>query len=162
MGRIAQGGEAGFTLLEMVVVVAVIATLSISATFAVSTRDHAEADVTRFAAAYVRLRDRAILGQSAQGIVIVPEGWQTLAPAPPDAEVEGWQAVGIVQKFRGEVRFEGADGPIFPREVPRAPEPDLLFLPDGQVTPFEVTFIANEQLNRCRSTGFAGLDCEGI
>ena len=74
MGRITQGGTAGFTLLEMVVVVAVIATLSISATFAVSTRDSAEADVTRFAAAYARLRDRAILGQSAQGIVIVPEG----------------------------------------------------------------------------------------
>lgn len=162
MGRIAPGGEAGFTLLEMVVVVAVIATLSISATFAVSTRDSAEADVTRFAAAYVRLRDRAILGQSAQGIAIVPEGWQTLAPAPPGAEAEGWQAIGTVQKFRGEVRFEGADGPFFPRELSLEPVPDLLFLPDGQVTPFEVTFIANERLSRCRSTGFAGLDCEGI
>ncbi|WP_417726342.1 GspH/FimT family pseudopilin [Roseovarius sp.] len=161
MGRItASFDDDGFSLLEMVVVVAVIAVLSVTATFSITDRSRGEGDVIRFAAAYDRLRDAAILGAAPQGMFLVPEGWQVLLPPAPGAPEDGWQPIGREQKFRGEARFEGPDGPILPRELPRAPRPDITFLPDGQVTPFEVTFIGNETLSRCRSAGLLGLDCE--
>jgi prepilin-type N-terminal cleavage/methylation domain-containing protein len=161
MERIGPASEHGFTLLEMVIVVAVIAVLSITATFSVTQRNSGDSDVLRFGAAYDRLRDAAILGHSARGVALLPGGWQVLLPAPPGAEVEGWQTNGRTQKFRGEVRFEGARGPIFPKELDREPAPDLVFLPDGQVTRFEVSFIGNGTVMRCTSAGFSGLICEG-
>ncbi|EAQ25958.1 GspH/FimT family pseudopilin [Roseovarius sp. 217] len=162
MGRITtSSGDDGFTLLEMVVVVAVMAVLSVTATFSITDRSRGEGDVIRFAAAYDRLRDAAILGAAPQGLILVPDGWQILRPPAPNAPEDGWQPVGRAQKFRGEARFEGPNGAILPREVPRAPKPDITFLPDGQVSPFEVTFIGNESLSRCRSAGVLGLDCEG-
>lgn len=160
MGRITTQPDSGFTLLEMVVVVAVIAVLSVTATFSITDRSRGEGDVIRFAAAYDRLRDAAILGAAPQGIILVPGGWQVLVPPAPGAAEDGWQPLGKEQKFRGEARFEGPDGAILPRELPRAPSPDITFLPDGQVSPFEATFIGNETLSRCRSAGLLGLDCD--
>lgn len=160
MGRITTDPEAGFTLLEMVVVVAVIAVLSVTATFSITDRSRGEGDVIRFAAAYDRLRDAAILSATPQGIILVPGGWQVLVPPAPGAAENGWQLLGREQKFRGEARFEGPDGALLPRELPRAPRPDITFLPDGQVSRFEVIFIGNDTLNRCRSAGLLGLECE--
>ncbi len=162
MERIGSASEHGFTLLEMVIVVAVIAVLSVTATFSVTQRNSGDSDVLRFGAAYDRLRDAAILGHAARGVALLPEGWQVLLPALPGAEAEGWQPNGRAQKFRGEVRFEGRNGPILPKDLAREPLPDLVFLPDGQVTRFEVSFIGNGTLTRCASAGFAGLKCEGI
>ena len=162
MERIGPASEHGFTLLEMVIVVAVIAVMSVTATFSVTQRNSGDSDVLRFGAAYDRLRDAAILGHSARGVALLPDGWQVLSPALPGAEAEGWKPNGRAQKFRGEVRFESANGPIFPNEPDSKPAPDLVFLSDGQVTRFEVSFIGNDTLTRCTSGGFAGLICEGI
>lgn len=162
MGRMTTSADPGFTLLEMVVVVAVIAILSITATFAATTRRAEDGDRARFTAAYDRLRDAAILGRSPQALAIVPEGWQILLPAFSENGGTVWQPSGKPQIFSAEVRFEGASGAIEPRDLSRAPTPDLIFLPDGQVTPFEVAFIGNGTLTRCRSAGFAGLICEGL
>lgn len=161
MGRVTPSADAGFTLLEMVVVVAVIAILSVTATFAVTTRRAGDGDRARFAATYDRLRDAAILGQRPQALALVPAGWQNLSPAGTADGLVLWQASGKVQKFNAEARFEGADGAIVPRDPAPAPVPDLVFLPDGQVTPFAVSFIGNGTVTRCRSAGLSGLICEG-
>jgi len=162
MGRIAPAPEHGFSLLEMVVVVAVIAVLSVTATFAVTDRDQGEADLARFVATYDRQRDAAILGGAPRGLALVPGGWHTLVPPPPDARGDGWQPIGRVQKLRGEARFEKDGKTLAPTALSRAPQPDITFLPDGQVSPFTVTFIANDALNRCRSNDLTGLDCEKL
>jgi prepilin-type N-terminal cleavage/methylation domain-containing protein len=160
MERMTTSADPGFTLLETVVVVAVIAILSITATFAATTRRAGEGDRARFAATYDRLRDAAILGRSPQALAIVPEGWQILLPERAESGATVWARSGNPQKFIAEARFEGESGAIVPHDLSLAPEPDLIFLPDGQVTPFEVAFIGNGTLTRCRSTGFAGLVCE--
>lgn len=161
MERMTTSADPGFTLLETVVVVAVIAILSITATFAVTTRKAGEGDRARFAATYDSLRDAAILGRSPQALALLPNGWQILLPERAENGGTVWQQSGKPQKFSAEARFEGEDGAIVPHDLSRAPEPDLIFLPDGQVTPFEVAFIGNGTLTRCRSAGFAGLICEG-
>lgn len=160
MERMTTSADPGFSLLEMVVVVAVIAILSITATFAATTRRAEDGDRARFAAAYDRLRDAAILGRSPQALVLVPEGWQILLPERAESGGTVWQLSGKPQKFNAEARFEGEGGAIVPHDLSRAPAPDLIFLPDGQVTPFEVAFIGNGTVTRCRSAGFAGLVCE--
>jgi len=157
MGELSKQPDRGFSLLEMVVVVAVIATLTVGASLSIGARN-GTADAPRLAEAYEALRDAALLGQEARGLRLLPGGWQVLLPG--EGPEPGWRVSGAVQKLRAEARFEGADGPILPTPPDtRAPQPDIVFLPDGEVTPFEVVFVTDETVTTCRSRGLAGLDC---
>ncbi|MGX0903240.1 prepilin-type N-terminal cleavage/methylation domain-containing protein [Roseovarius sp. MBR-79] len=155
MGRVRHGGAAGFSLLEMVVVVAVMATLTLAATLSVGRRS-GPSDAAHFAEAYGALMDAALLGQEARGLRVMSGGWQVLRPVAPG---QGWQSSGPVQKFRDAVVFEGTDGPILARERPDPPVPDLVFLPDGKLTPVTVRFTTGGVVTLCRAVPLAGLDC---
>jgi|SRR6056297_1670891 len=157
MGELKTHPDRGFSLLEMVVVVAVIATISVGASLSVGARGGV-GDAPRLSSAYDALRDAALLGQAARALRLVPGGWQVLLPG--DGPEPGWRVSGAVQEFRAEARFEGADGPILPAPPDiRPPQPDIVFLPDGGVTPFEAVFVTDESVTVCRSLGLAGLDC---
>lgn len=160
MGRLSARRDHGFSLLEMVVVVAVIATLSVGASLSIRPRG-GTADVPRLVSAYDALRDTAVLGQMPRGLRLVPGGWQVLVPVEGEQEgaEEGWQPSGKPVKFRSEVRFEGVGGPILPAPEGRAPRPDIVFLPDGKVTPFEAVFVTDATITACRAQGLAGLEC---
>lgn len=148
--------ERGFSLLEMVIVVAILATLAVGASLTIAPRGGA-GDVRSFAAAYAALRDAAVLEQGARGLRLVPGGWQVLVPDP--ASGTGWQGQGAVQRLRGELRVEGRDGAIPPRPAEDPPVPDLVFLADGEVTLFTAVFIGSGRITTCRSGGLAGLVC---
>lgn len=149
----AHPNSAGFSLLEMVVVVAVLAVLSVSVSFAVGRGTSAPgADATRFAALHTRLREAAVLGRHVQALAIGQTGWQVMT-----REGTAWVSAGRPGQFRSAARFEGTTGPLGGPKISAAP--DLFFLPDAQVTPFSVTFIAPGVITRCATNGWAALDC---
>ena len=158
MGRGIRHSDQGFSLIEMVIVVAVIAVMSITAVFSAGRRGvSGQSDVARFSAAYERLREAAILSHQPRAMSLNIDGWQVLKPS--DRPEAPWVPVGTAQAFRGEVRFPGKT--IALSRGGAAPAPDLVFLPDGQVTPFEVSFISAEFVTRCSGSGWEGMTCAG-
>lgn len=146
-------GSAGFSLLEVVVVVAVLAVLSVSVSFAVGRGPSAPgADAARFAALHKRLREAAVLNRHVQALAVGQSGWQVMRRAGT-----AWAATGRPGQFRSAARFEGATGPLGGVKI--SASPDLFFLPDAHVTPFSVTFIAPGVITRCTTNGWADLDC---
>ncbi len=158
MARGVRHSDQGFSLIELVIVVAVIAVLSVTAVFSVGrSGSRAQSDAARFSAAYVRLREAAILSRQSRAISLSPGQWQVLKPGEgPDAP---WVSVGAAQKFRGEVRFAGQAGVL--GQMSTGDSADLIFLPDGQVTPFDVSFISAKTVTRCTGSGWEGMTCEG-
>lgn len=150
--------DRGFSLIEMVIVVAVIAVMSITAVFSVGRSGAtSQNDARRFSEAYARLREAAILSRQSRAMFLGPDAWQVLKPeGTPDAD---WVLVGKAQKFRGEVRFQGKTGAL--GLASSEPTADLIFLPDGQVTPFEVSFISAKSVTRCTGSGWEGMTCAG-
>lgn len=153
--------DAGFSLLELVVVVAVMAILSITAVFSVGrTHEPVLNDAARFQAAYDRQRDAAIFSRSTRAMALSLEGWQGLERADTEDGETGWRPAGVVQRFKGEARFRGKNGAFDEEAWEGEPVPDLVFLPDGQVTPFEVSFISTELVTRCTGSGWTGMSCD--
>ncbi len=158
MGRGIIHSDQGFSLIEMVIVVAVIAVMSITAVLSVGRSGAtSQSDAARFSAAYARLREAAILSHQARAMFLGPGQWQVLKPS--DDGPAQWLPVGAAQQFRGEVRFQGKT--IALGQGGATPTPDLIFLPDGQVTPFEVSFIAAKSVTRCSGSGWEGMTCAG-
>jgi prepilin-type N-terminal cleavage/methylation domain-containing protein len=158
MERRVSSSDQGFSLIELVIVVAVIAILSITAVFSVGrTGTAAQSDAVRFSAAYARLRDAAILSRQSWAMSLSAQGWQVLRPG--DTADEQWVNLGAAQKFRGEVRFQGQTIALL--QAGDRPTADLIFLPDGQVTPFEVSFISAQSITRCSGSGWEGMACAG-
>jgi prepilin-type N-terminal cleavage/methylation domain-containing protein len=152
----------GFTLIELVVVVAIMSVLSISVSFSAGrSGTGAQSDAARFAALHARLYERAIMGRHSLAVSLGETGWQMLQPDPEDAQ--SWVAVGRAVEFRGEARFEFSDrnfGRNFGRKsLDELATPDLVFLSSGQSTPFEVAFIAANMTVNCISDGWTGFTC---
>ena len=158
MGHKLTPSDQGFSLIEMVIVVAVIAVMSITAVFSVGRPGApAQSDARRFSEAYARLREAAILSRQSRAMFLGPDGWQVLRPGDkPDTK---WQPVGKAQKFRGEARFQGKTGALGLGGT--AATADLIFLPDGQVTQFEASFISAKSVTRCTGSGWEGMTCAG-
>lgn len=151
-------GGGGFTLIELVVVVAIMSVLSISVSFSAGrSGTGAQSDAARFAALHARLYERAIMGRHPLAVSLSETGWQMLQPDKDEAQ--SWVTVGRSGEFRGEARFQFSDRKFGRRTRGELTTPDLVFLPNGQSTPFEVAFITARMTVDCVSDGWTGLIC---
>lgn len=154
----ATGATAGFSLLEVMIVVAVLSILSVAAGLSVGRSGPArEADADAFAASYAAGRLAAILSRHPQALALTDTGWTRLEPAPDLPG--GWRAAGGERALAGAWRA-GATGAALRSAVAQAPaQADIVFLPDGQTTPVDLRFITRTGERRCSGDGWGVLEC---
>ncbi len=141
----ATAPDDGFSLIELVVVIAVMAVLSVGAVLATGARP-GPGDAQRFQLAFEQARDLAVLSGRTRGLAVTPAGLQRALP-----DQGGWQTVGQVQRWRSRPTLTVPD-----RLDTRSRAPQLIFLPDGRSSAFALVFRGGA---RCESDGWTGLIC---
>jgi len=155
---VARAGDAGFSLIELMIVITVLSVLSVAAGFAVGRPEgRGESDAQAFAAAYETLRLQAILERHPHALALTDRGWTPLVPDL--AASRGWQVSGSERPLRGVWRTGASGAPLRPAIEDAAAQADLVFLPDGQTTPVDLRFIARAGVTRCSGDGWGGLAC---
>jgi len=141
-----QPSDAGVTLIELVVVVAVMASLVLGVTLTVGRGGgRSESDLRSFRSAYDQARSLAVHGRVQRGFLLSAKGhrmawWHS----------DGWQLSEHLQPWRGRVSYLV--------KTPRVADdrPNILFLPNGQTSAFSIQF---DHIG-CRSDGWTGLICD--
>lgn len=143
-----EGPQAGFSLLELMVSVAVLAVLAVGVGLATGRGvAGAERDADRFRRAVEQTRALAILGRETRGLSVTPRdlhlvrrdgtGWS-------DAVLHGWSSRASLLPF-GPMPLPGA--------------PDILFHPDGRSSGFTAVFSGRGATWRCASDGWSEIRC---
>lgn len=152
-----QSLDSGFTLIELIIVVTVLSILTISVGLSMSfgrvTRQASD-DAKHFQTYFQRLQSNAINRQKPEGLMISAIGWRV---AEFDSVKQVWDMDGPEIRWRGGVDFRKTSvrGYIGAFQVP-----DIIFLPDGRSTAFELRFINNETSSFCTNDGWTGVLCE--
>lgn len=144
---------AGFTLIELVVVVAMLSVLAVGAGLVASRGGNSAmaSDMQRFQRQAETMRARAVQGRQVLGLFVTDRGFQAAVDT-----VKGWEKHQTETRWRGRVAIEARA----PRRVPNSPQ--ILFLPDGRVSAFTLSFSKSSgRRSVCRSDGFAGVSCDG-
>ncbi len=130
------GIDAGFTLIELMIAVAVLALLTTTVSLSVNRpRTAMASDAVRFQALHARMREQAVLSRQILGLAVDGDGYQRLRWSEGE-----WRTVGDRGRWRGPVAVLAP----FDRSAP------LEFAPSGQATRL-----------RLRFDGGGGRVCEG-
>ena len=145
-GCAAGRSDAGFSLLEMMVVTTVIAIVSLSAVLGLRLAPGATpaAKVDEFARAVSYLQAEALFTTRAFALTFAADGWEVLEFAEAERNwarrgdghlytAGGW---GDVAEPRLEI--EGREV-VLRTALPLLPEPDVFLLPTGEATPFTLS-----------------------
>lgn len=145
--------ESGVTLIELVIVVAVMATLAVGVTLAAGRPGTgAGDDRALFRAQFDTARALAVLEGRRRGLAITPQGRQAMALGP-----QGWDALGPRQGWAGPVDFQVTERRAdLRRGAARGTAPQIELLPNGRSTAFVIRF----GTTRCHSDGWTGLRCD--
>lgn len=139
----------GFTLIELMVVIAVLSLLTLSATLGVNRPRRAESeDWARFARIHALLREQAVMGQEVLGLRLTPDGYLRLR-----RDRSGWLGDGPDATWARPVQVMepfGADSIV-------------AFLPSGQSTPVRLSFAPGATGSgletQCVSDGWGPVTC---
>ena len=136
--------DRGFSLIELMIAVAVLAILSTTVVMSVSRpQSGSQSDLVRFQKAYERVRRDAIISREVTALAIRATGYQRLVWR------DGWQDLGARVNWKGEVSVLQP----FDRDAP------IEFTPSGQVTALRIQFLENDQTTMCVSDGWEPLKC---
>ncbi|MDJ0827635.1 MAG: prepilin-type N-terminal cleavage/methylation domain-containing protein [Rhodobacter sp.] len=139
--------DAGFTLVELMIVVTVLSLLTVSVSLGVNRPRTAQAqDWSRFEALHGRMRAEAVLGRAVLGLALTAEGYSWLR-----RQGGAWAEVGDGGAWRDGVAVL----------LPFDPGGRVVFTPGGQSTPVRVRFQAGAQVVICQSDGWAPVTCAG-
>lgn len=144
--RTALPRDTGFSLVELVVVVAVLSVLAVGASLVAVARDREPPDARVFARSFERARSAAVQSRQVQGLRLTPRGITRFA-----REAGAWVATGRERRWRGNVRV----ATDLPRQGGNGP--NVLLLANGTVSGFTLNF--NDR-GRCLHDSFEGLICE--
>lgn len=139
----------GFTLIELMIVVAVLSLLTLTVTLGVNRPRTAQADDwTAFRDLHDRMREQAVTGDAVLGLSLSPDGFARL-----HRDAAGWVEDTPPSAWRGAVDIRR---PVDPRPV-------VVFLPNGRSTPVRLAFAAAGPLDGsgmvCESNGWEPLEC---
>ena len=139
--------SAGFTLIELMIVIAVLALLTTTVSLSANRpRTALATDAGRFLATHARLREQAVLSRQIMGLAVDADGYQRLR-----WNGETWQLLGKKARWRGAVA-------VLRPANRRAP---LEFAPSGQATPVRLRFDQGGRVRVCASGGWDAVSCEG-
>lgn len=147
MGRkLGPDKTAGFSLVELVVVVAVLSTLAVGASLVAVSRDREPADIHILSQSFERARSAAVQSRQTQGLRLTPRGVTGFV-----RQEGGWVAKGSERRWRGRVRVS-ADLPRQGRDGP-----NVVLLANGTVSGFAVNFTNGAA---CVQDALTGLTCD--
>lgn len=139
-----MSGSGGFSLVEMLVVVAILSVLSVGASLPLS---RAGGSVTQdgaaLAADVARLRQLAILSDRSHALILSQSGW-----TKQRRSADGWSGVGEPGMFSTARAAVDPDAPV-----------RLILLPDGRMTPTDILLSDGNTVLECRSDGAEVLTC---
>lgn len=140
----------GFTLIEMMLVVAIIATASslvVMALPANSPQKQGREMLARLADAIPAQRMEAMAQGSLLGLSIKAHGYQFMVQ--DSSRSRGWRAISTIQQPDGEtITLQLTQQDLLLDESPvdeRDDKPQLLLFPGGEVTPFELRVFAQKK-----------------
>jgi prepilin-type N-terminal cleavage/methylation domain-containing protein len=167
-GRGTGRNDAGFSLIELMVVVSIVATLSMTAVLGlrVGTQGAPAVRIDDLARALRYLQAEALFTNRSFALSFAQTGWQVLVFAENERvwQVRPAKALHAAGEWgadnRVSLRIEGTEV-LVRDEFPDAPAPDAFVLPSGETTSFQLTLVgADGQAAGCTMQTYGELECQ--
>jgi type II secretion system protein H len=150
-----NGRHDGFSLLELLIVISVLAILTISVGYSTTLGDpksDARDDASRFISVFNELQSAAILSQNRKGMDVSQKGWLVYHF---NDRAGNWDSDRRKVKWKGDASLLVKK----PKDTPY--DPDIIIMPDGRHSAFTITFIHGGASQLCFSDGWTGVLCRG-
>lgn len=156
--------EAGVSLIELLVVVAMLSVLAVGVTLPLrQSANSTQADARLFQSVYARTRAQAVHSGALRGLKVDGRGLRLMQrEADGQAQAPRWQLSDQPIRWQGRAVFR-ATGPQGGGVTAgqSGPRPDILFLPNGQTSAFDLRFTTPRHVPvSCSSDGWSEVSCD--